>query len=127
MFDSIKAMGALAQIMKNKDAIAASMAKVQAELAERHITVEGARQPDGTPGITVIVTGQLQVVTVSISPALLATAVDEPSRARLGALVAGATNAALKRAKEVAAESISTEAKALGLPDMPGLEKMLGA
>lgn len=127
MFDSLKAMGALAQIMKNKEAIAASMAKVQAELAERLITVEGAKQPDGTPGITAIANGKLQMVSITISPALLATAVDEPSRAKLGALVTGATNAALKRAKEVAAEEIAKEAKALGLPDMPGLEKMLGA
>ena len=127
MFDSLKAMGALALIMKNKEAIAASMAKVQAELAERLITVEGAKQPDGTPGITAIANGKLQMVSITISPALLATAVDEPSRAKLGALVTGATNAALKRAKEVAAEEIAKEAKALGLPDMPGLEKMLGA
>lgn len=127
MFDSLKAMGALAQIMKNKEAIAASMAKVQAELAERLITVEGAKQPDGTPGITAIANGKLQMVSITINPALLATAVDEPSRAKLGALVTGATNAALKRAKEVAAEEIAKEAKALGLPDMPGLEKMLGA
>ena len=127
MFDSLKAMGALTQLMKNKEAIAASFAKVQAELGERLITVEGAKQADGLPGVTVVVTGKLQVVSTSISPALLATAVDEPSRARLGAIVSAATNAALKRAKEVAAEEIAKEAKALGLPDMPGLEKMLGA
>ena len=127
MFDSLKAMGALAQIMKSKEAIAASMAKVQAELAERLITVEGAKQPYGSPGITAVANGKLQMVSITISPALLATAVDEPSRAKLGALVTGATNAALKRAKEVAAEEIAKEAKALGLPDMPGLEKMLGA
>jgi DNA-binding protein YbaB len=126
MFDSLKAMSALAGIMKNKEAIAQSMAKVQAELAERLITVEGARQGDGSPGITAVANGQLQMVSITISPALLATATDEPSRARLGALVTGAVNAALKRAKEVAAEEISKEAKALGLPDMPGLEKMLG-
>jgi DNA-binding protein YbaB len=113
--------------MKNKEAIAASMAKVQAELAERLITVEGAKQPDGTVGITAVANGKLQMVSITISPALLATATDEPGRARLGALVTGATNAALKRAKEVAAEEIAKEAKALGLPDMPGLEKMLGA
>lgn len=127
MFDSLKAMGALTQLMKNKDAIAASMAKVQAELADRHITVEGAKQADGLPGVTVVVTGKLQIVSTTISPSLLATATDEPSRARLGAIVSAATNAALKRAKEIAAEEIAKEAKALGLPDMPGLEKMLGA
>lgn len=127
MFDSLKAMGALTQIMKNKDAIAASFAKVQAELAERQITVDGARQADGLPGVTVVVTCKLAVLTTSISPALLATAIDEPSRAKLGAIVTAATNAALKRAKEIAAEEIAKEAKTLGLPDMPGLEKMLGA
>jgi len=127
MFDSLKAMGALSALMKNKDAIAASMAKLQAELAERLITVEGARQADGLPGVTVVVTCKFQVVSVSVSPALLATAVDEPTRARLGAIIAAAVNAALGRAKEVAAEEISKEAKALGLPDMPGLDKMLGA
>jgi DNA-binding protein YbaB len=127
MFDSLKAMGALTQLMKNKDAIAASFAKVQAELAERLVTVEGAKQADGLPGVTVVVTCKLTVVSTSISPALLATAIDEPSRAKLGAIVSAATNAALKRAKEIAAEEIAKEAKALGLPEMPGLEKMLGA
>ncbi|HYC99941.1 MAG TPA: YbaB/EbfC family nucleoid-associated protein, partial [Phycisphaerales bacterium] len=78
-------------------------------------------------GVTVVVTGKLQIVSTTISPSLLATATDEPSRARLGAIVSAATNAALKRAKEIAAEEIAKEAKALGLPDMPGLEKMLGA
>lgn len=127
MFDSLKAMGALTQIMKNKEAIAASFAKVQAELAERLITVEGAKQADGLPGVTVVVTGKLTIVSTSISPALLATAIDEPSRAKLGAIVAAATNAALNRAKEIAAEEIAKEAKALGLPEMPGLGAMLGA
>jgi DNA-binding protein YbaB len=126
MFDSLKAMGAMAALVKNKEAVAEAFARVLRELESRTVTVEGARQPDGTPGIVVIASGKLEIVSITLAPALLAASGDEPGRARLQQLISGATNAALKRAKELLMGEISREAKALGLPEMPGLETLLG-
>ena len=126
MFDSIKAMGALAGLMKNKVAVAAALERLRVELAARRITVEGAKQGDGSPGITVVVSGKMEVISIAVAPALLAAAQEEAGRARLQGLVAGAVNAALKRAKEVVAQEMRAEAQKLGLPDIPGLGDMLG-
>lgn len=127
MFDSLKAMGALAGVMKNKEALAQAFSRVRTELATRTVTVEGARLPDGTPGVSVVASGELEIVSVVIAPGLLAQASnDETARARVQELVARACNAALARAKGVIAEEVSKESKALGLPDMPGLGELLG-
>ena len=126
MFDSLKAMGAMAALLKNKEAVAEAFGRVLRELDSRTVTVEGARQPDGTPGIVVIASGKLDIVSITLSPALLAASQDEPGRARVQQLISGATNAALKRAKELLMGEVSREAKALGLPELPGLETLLG-
>jgi len=127
MFDSLKAMGALAGLMKNKEALAHAFTRVRAELGTRTVTVEGARLPDGAPGISVVASGELEIVSVTLAPALLAQAAqDEAGRARVQELIARACNAALARAKGVIAEEVSKESKAMGLPDMPGLSELLG-
>lgn len=126
MFDSLKAMGAMAALMKNKEAVVEAFQRVQRELAERTVTVEGARQADGSAGIVVVASGKLEIVSVTVAPALVAAAQDDAGRARLQTLVSGACNAALKRAKEVMMQEVSREAQALGLPEMPGLDKLLG-
>lgn len=128
MFDSLKAMGAVANLMKNKDAIQKGMADVQVRLAERRITVEGAKDAAGNPGIAVIITGKMQVTEVRLSDSIAAAAVrDAEGRAQVERLIVGAVNAALLRCKEVAAEEIGAEAQKLGLGDMAGLDKLLGA
>jgi DNA-binding protein YbaB len=124
MLDSFKAMGMVANLMKNKDAIAQGLKDVQARLESRTITVEGAKQSDGSAGIKLLISGKMQVQQVIIAPALLASAQSPEGKARLEQLLAGAMNAAVKRVKEVAAEEIGAEAKKLGLGDMPGIEKL---
>jgi DNA-binding protein YbaB len=125
MFDSLKAMGAMASLMKNKEAVAEAFSRVMHDLDTRTVTVEGARGADGTPGVVVVASGKLEIVRVTLSPELLAQSQDDAGRARLEGLVAGACNAAMKRAKEVMMTEVQREARALGLPDMPGLEKLL--
>lgn len=128
MFDSFKAMGAVANLMKNKDAIQQGMKDVQARLEQRKITVEGAKDATGAAGIAVVMSGKMQVLEIRVSEALAATAArDAEGKAQVERLLVGAVNAALLRCKEVAAEEIGAEAQKLGLGEMPGLEKLLGA
>lgn len=125
MFDSLKAMSAVASLLKNKDALAASFTRVTGELDQRIITVEGAKAADGKPGITVVVTGTLKVLSVHVHPALIASASDDAGRERLGKLITHGVNAALDRAKQVIAQAATTEAKAMGLPELPGIKEFL--
>ena len=127
MFDSFKAMGTVANLMKNKDAIQQGMKDVQARLEQRRITVEGAKDAAGAAGIAVVMSGKMQVLEVRMSDAIAATASRDPEgKAQVERLLSGAVNAALLRCKEVAAEEIGAEAQKLGLGEMPGLEKLLG-
>ncbi|MGH7132372.1 MAG: YbaB/EbfC family nucleoid-associated protein [Phycisphaerales bacterium] len=128
MFDSFKTMGAVANLMKNKDAIQQGMKDVQARLEQRRIIVEGAKDAaTGAAGIAVVMSGKMQVLEVRVSEAIAATASrDAEGKAQVERLLAGAVNAALLRCKEVAAEEIGAEAQKLGLGEMPGLEKLLG-
>lgn len=128
MFDSLKAMGAIGTLMKNKDAIQQGMKDVQQRLGDRRITVEGAKDAaTGAAGISVVISGKMQVMEVRLSDALAATAArDAEGKAQVERLIVGAVNAALLRCKEVAAQEIGAEAQKLGLGDMPGLEKLLG-
>lgn len=127
MFDSIKAMSAMASLMKNKEAVGEAFQRVMRELETRTVTVEGAKQADGSPGIVVVASGKLEIVSVTLAPALLAASQDDAGRAKLQQLIAGASNAALKRAKELLMGEVAREAKALGLPEMPGLDKLLSS
>jgi DNA-binding protein YbaB len=120
-------MGAVAGLMKNKEAVAQAVGRVRGELATRTVTVEGARGADGVAGICVVASGELEIVSVRVAPGLLAEAAgDEGARARLEGLLARACNAALARAKGVIAEEVSKESRALGLPEIPGLDGLLG-
>jgi DNA-binding protein YbaB len=127
MFDNLKMMGAMASLLKNKEQLQQAMLRVQQELAERVITVEGAKRGDGTPRLRVQASGTMEIRGVHIEPDLLAEMAQRPDgSAQLGMLIGAASNAALKRAREVMVETIRTEAKELGLPEIPGLEKLLG-
>jgi DNA-binding YbaB/EbfC family protein len=122
MLDALKVAGALAGLMKNKEAIRAAAERIKARLVEIRST--------GTAGggaVTVTVSGQLRVLSVELSPALAGHVADEASRAMAQQLIAEATNAALGTAQAKAQEVIAKEAKELGLPDIPGLQGLLGA
>lgn len=122
MFDSLKSVGAMASLMKNKEKIAEAFKRVQSELETRVITVNA---PGGAVSVTM--NGHFKINDIAIAPEQLAAAAADPqAAARLQQLMAGAVNAANKRVKELIAEAMSAEAKALGLPDMPGLSSLMG-
>lgn len=122
MFGSLKNLGAMASLMGKKEQIAEAFKRVQGELEQRQITVNA---PDGS--VSVIANGHMKILSVNVSPEALAAAATDPAMAEsLNRVLAGAYNAAAKRVKEVAAEMIKREADALGLPDVPGLDKLLG-
>jgi DNA-binding protein YbaB len=122
MFGSLKNLGAMASLMGKREQIAEAFKRVQGELEERKITVNA---PDNS--VQVIVNGHMKVLSVNIAPEALVMAAQDPQAAeQLNRVLAGAYNAAAKRVKEVASEMIKREAEALGLPDVPNLDKLLG-
>ncbi|MBM4107909.1 MAG: YbaB/EbfC family nucleoid-associated protein [Phycisphaerae bacterium] len=111
MFDNLKAMGAVAGLLRNQDKLKASAERVRARLAQAR--VEGQ---SGGGAVHATVDGQLKVVSIVLSPALAAGLADAPSRERAGALVAQAVNSATERARLLIAQEVSREADELGLP-----------
>lgn len=122
MFGSLKNLGAMASLMGKKEQIADAFKRAKEELEARHITVNAPDQ-----SVQLIVNGHMKVLTVTIAPdALARAAADTGAADALNTTLAGAYNAAAKRVKEVAAEVFKREADALGLGDMPGIDKLLG-
>jgi DNA-binding protein YbaB len=122
MFDNLKAMGALAGLMKNQDKLKAAMERVKRTLADTRLTGES-----GSGAVRAIVTGDLRILSVEVGPALAAGLADAASRRMAETLIAEAVNDGLRKAQAEAARVMSAEAKELGLPDLPGgLAGLLG-
>jgi hypothetical protein len=119
MFDSLKAAGALAGLMRNKEALAAAGARIQSRLDA--LRVEG--QAAGG-AVRVTVNGKMKVTEVRIDPAYAMNYLGtDPAAA--GAMIAAAANDAIDRAQALVKEELQHEAKALGLDDIPGLDKLM--
>lgn len=127
MFDSLKAMGAIAGLMKNKDALKAAGERIQTRLAELRASGQA-----GGSAVRVIADGRMRIIEVNLDPALARHAVgaDGPADAGIadlaGSLIAEAVNEAIRQAQIMAHREMQREAQALGLPDMPGLDKLFG-
>jgi len=113
MFDSFKTMGALAGLMKNREALREAGERVRATLAETVVTGEA-----GGGAVRVEMTGELRVRSVRLPPG--AGAVDEGERAMLERLVVEATNDAMARARATVERVVGEEARELGLPEELG-------
>lgn len=113
MFDQMRALGAITSLMKDRQKLADSAARVKERL-------EAARV-QGTAGegaIVVTMSGAMRVVGVHVEPAMAsAFSADEASRNLAQDLIAQATNDAMAKAQAVAREAIAEEARALGLPE----------
>jgi len=121
MFDNLKAMGAVAGLMKNKERLREAGDRVKEKMARARLTGEA-----GGGAARAVVSGQMRVVEVELSGPLVAgMAADDQTRALAGNLIAEAVNAALEQAQRLLQEEISKEAKELGLPDLPGLGNLL--
>lgn len=121
MFDSLKMAGALAGLMKNKDAIKSAMERTKVRLSE--LRAGGA---SGGGAVRATVSGDMKVVSVTLEPAALVGLNDPGSKAMVESLIAEAVNNAMDIAKAMAQREIAKEAEALGLPNMPGMEGLLG-
>jgi DNA-binding YbaB/EbfC family protein len=122
MFEQMKAMGAIAGLMKNKDKLRQVGDDFRARLAELRVT--------GVAGgslVRVTITGQLEVTEVFIDPTTISGAAQdgENGQRMLSQLVQEATNDAIKRMQALISEEARKLAAELDLPPMPGLEKML--
>lgn len=122
MFDNIKAMGALAGLMKNKDKLKEAGERVKAKMDATRVIGEA-----GGGAARVIATGAMRIIEVELTHGLVVgMAADEKTRALAGSLIAEATNQALARAQLVMKETVDEEAKAMGLDGIPGLDKLFG-
>ncbi|MFN0130938.1 MAG: YbaB/EbfC family nucleoid-associated protein [Phycisphaerales bacterium] len=116
MFDKLKAMGAVAGLMKDKDRLRAVTTRIQ-DTAES-LRCEGV---GGGGAVRATVNGKLRVLAIDLQPALVSgMAADERTRQLAGGVIAEAVNAALALAQARMKDILSREAKDLGLPDLPG-------
>lgn len=119
MFNQMKAMGAIAGLMKNKEKIAEAAARVKRTLDDRPVVGEA-----GGGAIRVTVGGEMKVARVEIAPAVVAGMNAGPDAlAQVEALIADATNDALRLAQQRVKEAIDREARELGID---GLGDQLG-
>ena len=116
MFDKIKAMGAMAALLKDKERLRESAQRIKLRAAE--VRAEGEA---GGGAVRATVDGTMKVLKVEMQPALVAgMAADEKTRELAGTLIADAVNAAGKTAQEAMKVIMAKEAKEMGLPDLPG-------
>lgn len=122
MFEHLKMAGALAGLMKNKDALREASERIRRRLAEAR-----ASGSAGGGAVQATASGEMQIVSIRIEPALAAGLADPANHALAEQLVAEAVNNALEQAKGMAQSIAMKEADALGLPGLGGLAGMLGA
>jgi hypothetical protein len=111
MFDNLKAMGAIAGLLKNQDKLRVTADKIKSKLASARIEAQA-----GGGAVRATVDGQLTVIAVELSPALASSLGTPEARATAGAMIAEAVNAASEQARQRLAEEMAREADAMGLP-----------
>jgi DNA-binding protein YbaB len=115
LFDKLKAMGAVAGLLKDRDRLRDAGERIKAATA-------AARAPGESGGgaVRVVATGRMRVESIELTPALVAgMAADDRTRELAGSLIAEAVNDALTKAQAVVQREVAKEAEALGLGDLP--------
>jgi hypothetical protein len=122
MFDQMKTLGALAGLMKNKDRLKELADEFRAKV--ERISVEGEA---GSGAVRVTVSGRMRVTGVHVDPAaVVGMQTSDVGRAMVESLIQEATNQGLERAQALIHEEARRMAKDLDLPDIPGMERLLG-
>lgn len=121
MFDQLKMAGALAGLMKNKDQLKAAGERIKTRLAEMR-----AAGASGGGAVRAVVSGDMKLISVHLEPAAIAGLTSPENKAMVENLIVEAVNNASDIAKAMAHREISKEAELLGLPNIPGLEGLLG-
>lgn len=115
MFDQIKAMGAIAGLLRDRDRLKTAMETLKQRLDEARVSGAcGAAQVEAT--------GRGRVLQVRIDEQALASG----DAAALGEDVARAVNLALEAAQRLMREEAERSAAELGLPAGEELARMLG-
>lgn len=120
MFDQLKAMGAIADLVKNQDKLRAAGERLRTEMAAARFRGEAAG------GIArAVVTGELRVESIEIAPALAAGlgSADVRQREMAQRVIVEALNEAMAAARGGLQRTVEREAGALGLK---GLASKLG-
>lgn len=122
MFDQMKALGAMAGLLRDKDRMREIGEQFEEKL--RSMSIEGSA---GSGAVRVTVTGKMRVTEVFLDPALVAgLGAGDEGREMAQTLIEEATNDALVRAQTIIHEEARRLAQELGLPEIPGIDKLLG-
>ena len=113
MFDSLKSMGAVASLLKDKEQLVEAGRRVQEKLEALRVTGES-----GSGAVRATVTGKMRVVSIEMGPAVTSgLGADEASRAMAQNLIAAAVNDAMEHAQRAARDAIAgPRYKAVGPP-----------
>lgn len=123
MLDSLKAMSALAGLMKNKEAL-----KGAAERMKQRLSDLRAAGGSGGGAVRATMSGDMKLIDLHLDPpvCMALASGDARSREEIQQLIVQAVNNASDIAKAMAQREMAKEAEALGLGSMPGLENLLG-
>lgn len=122
MFDQFKTMGALAGLMKNPDRLRQAGDDLKRQLENIRVTGEA-----GSGAVRVTASGDMTIVNIELSESAGAGLSDEASTQMLESLVMEASNQALSQARVLAQREIARLAEELGLPTVPGLDRLLSS
>lgn len=114
MFESLRNMAGLAGVMKDLPRIKARFEAAKKRLAELTISAE-----TGGGAVRATASGALRIVSIEIDQPLMAGLIDSQDpddRSMAEDLIAGAVNAALEKARELAAREMASAAEELGIP-----------
>ena len=118
MFDQLKGMTSMAGLMKDLPRIKARLEEIKQRLGESSVEAE-----TGGGAVRVKANGLLRIISVDVDQSMLAALVDPANPDDKGMaedLIAGAVNAALLSARELAEREMADAAAEMGLPLPPG-------
>ena len=114
MFDNLKGMANVAGLLKDLPRIKAKFEEVKQNLGEKNVTSE-----TGGGAVSVTANGLMKIVSIEIDPALMSGLTDPSNpddKVIAEDLIAGAVNAALTKARELAEGEMAEAAGELGIP-----------
>lgn len=123
MMDALKMAGALAGLMKNKEALQGAGERVKQRLSELR-----AGGGSGGGAVRATVSGDMRVISITMEPSVCMglSSGRESDREYVQQLICEAVNNAMDIAKGMAQREIAKEAEALGLPNLPGMGGLSG-
>ena len=121
MFDQLKNMKQLAEMLGNPQEIRQKMERLQEELAQRTVEADA-----GAGAVRVTANGKFEITRIELDPHMLGALAGEGAetdREMVEELIRSATNSALEKAQQMAREELG---KATGGMNLPGLENLMG-